>query len=165
MADDNSSDGMGWLVAVALGGYLAYTTWWKEPDDPTPEPLNAAAAVVSYPPGPLATLDNGTVWRMVWSSIKGPREARLAWVREDHSKNKGRDARESLTLYKINCNTTGLVTLSIIDYDKNGKPLRDFDDFTKEESYPPPGTVIENVVEGACLPQFDKIPATQPVTP
>ena len=39
MADNNSSDGMGWLVAFALGGYLAYVTWWKEPEVATPRPI------------------------------------------------------------------------------------------------------------------------------
>lgn len=157
MADNNSSDGMGWLVAFALGGYLAYVTWWKEPEVATPKPVDLAQHIEKYPTGPLAVLSNGTEWRMVWSNLKGPRNARLAWVREDHSNNKERDARETLTLFKINCETTGYVTLSVIDYDKDGKPIRDFDNFTDKDSYPAPGSQIESVTNAACLPQFDNL--------
>ena len=32
-----------------------------------------------------------------------------------------------------------------------------FDQFSKEDSYPPPGSIIENAIEGACLPQYDKL--------
>lgn len=157
MAENNSSDGMGWLVAIALGGYLAYLTWWKEPEVATPAPLNEAARFANLPDGPLTTLSNGTEWRMIWGKLKGPREARLAWVREDHTKNKERDARETLSLFKINCTTTGYVTLSVIDYDKDGKMLRSFDDFSVKEAYPVPGSQIETVTDAACLPQFDSL--------
>lgn len=165
MADNNSSDGIGWLVAIALGGYLAYLTWWKEPEAATPAPINEAARPATYPDGPLTTLSNGTEWRMIWGKLKGPREARLAWVREDHTNNKERDARETLSLFKINCTTTGFVTLSVIDYDKDGKPIRDFDDFSDKDSYPVPGSQIETVTDAACLPQFDSLGETPKAAP
>jgi hypothetical protein len=157
MADNNSSDGMGWIFAIALGGYLAYLTWWKEPEVAKPAPLSEAALYDSYPSNPLITLEDGTEWSMVWKKLKGPREARLAWVRENHSKNKKRDARETLALYKINCATTGYVTLSVVEYDKDGKVLRDFDNFTDKDSYPVPESRIEVITDAACLPQFDNL--------
>lgn len=153
MSNDQSSDGLGWLIAIGLGCYIAYTHWWK-----TPEPAIPPAPIVStgVSSGPVATLSNGTVWRMVWDSIKGPRTARLAWVREDHSKNKTLKARETLSLFKIDCTTSGYVTLSVIDYDKDGKVIENRSDFSKEETYAPPFTYIDNVVKAACRPQFDK---------
>ena len=157
MASDSSDDGLGWLVAIGLGCYLAYITWWKDPEPPKTAPISVTESVARVPIGPLVTLSNGTEWRMVWGKLKGPRNARLAWVREDHTNNKQRIERESLTLYKINCETTGYVTLSVIDYDKSGKVLKQFDQFSKEDSYPPPGSIIENAIEGACLPQYDKL--------
>lgn len=165
MADDNSSDGLGWLIAIGLGCYLAYVTWWKEPEAPKPATLTEAARYASYPSNPLITLENGTDWSMVWGKLKGPREARLAWVRQNHSKNKERDARETLALYKINCATTGYVTLSIVDYDKGGEVLRDFDNFTDKDSYPVPGSQIEVVTDAACLPQFDNLGEKPKVAP
>lgn len=158
MANDSDS-GLGWLVAIGLGAYLAYSHWWKEPDTPQKQgPIKTAD--ISYPTGALAVLDNGTEWRMVWTKLKGPRDNRLAWVREDHSNNKKRKARETLALYKIDCNTTGYVTLSIVDYDKEGKVIETWNEFTDKPSFPPPGSIIENVVEGACLPQFGNISAS-----
>lgn len=165
MENGNSGDGLGWLVAIALGGYLAYVTWWKEPEVAKPAPLNEAALYASYPSNPLMTLENGTEWSMVWGKLKGPREARLAWVRQNHSKNKERDARETLALYKINCTTTGYVTLSVVDYDKDGKVLRDFDSFTDKDSYPVPGSQIEVITDAACLPQFDNLGAKPKASP
>jgi hypothetical protein len=160
MANGSSDDGLGWLVAFGLGCYIAYTQWWKTPEPPkTPVP-NAAQLVASYPLGPLVTLENGTVWNMVWTSLKGPPTARLAWVRQDHSENKTRDERETMTLYKINCTTSGFVTLSIIDYDKDGNVIDDWGQFTKEESFAVPSSNLDSVVSAACLPQFDKLPRT-----
>lgn len=157
MADDNSSDGVGWLVAIALVGYLAYVTWWKEPEAPKVANTIPIQRASNLPPGPPITLSNGTVWTIVWDDLKGPKTARLAWVREDHSNNKKRDARKSKALYKIDCTTTGYVTLTVIDYDKDGQVIRSISDFSDEQSYPPPDSIIENVVERACLPEFDNI--------
>lgn len=160
MANGSSDEGLGWLVAFGLGCYIAYTHWWKTPEPPkTPVP-NAAQLVASYPTAPLATLENGTVWRMVWTSLKGPPTARLAWVRQDHSENKTRDARETMALYKINCTTSGYLTLSVVDYNKDGKVIKDLDEFTTKESYAVPFSNISGVVDNACLPQFDKLPRT-----
>lgn len=159
-----SDDGVWvWIFLAGLGVWFAYDKWWKEDVAAPPAPLYKPYE--PYPDGPLATLPDGTVWRMVWGKVKGPREARLAWVRSDHTKNKKVAARETMTLYTINCDTTGYRTLSIVDYDGAGKVLKSWGEsvFTKDVSYPPPESYIENVVEGACLPRFDP-PITIPPT-
>lgn len=156
MADKNDGEWFVWLFFGGLLVWLAYDKWWKDDEPPRP-PAPVYSSQPAYPDGPLASLDNGTVWRMVWGSVKGPRDARLAWVRADHSKNKSVTARETMTLYTVNCETTGFRALSIVEYDKDGKVLGQWGDeiLSKDYDYAPPGSYIENVVEGACLPRFD----------
>lgn len=141
------------LAGAALLAYLAYDKWLA--DDPPPKP--PIPFYEPFPEGPLAELENGTVWRMAWGTVKGPRTARLAWVRADHSKNKEQKARETLTLYQINCDTTGYRTLTVVDYDKDGKVLQKWGEatFSKDFDYGPPGSNISYVTDGACLPRFD----------
>lgn len=141
------------LAGAALLAYLAYDKWLA--DDPPPKP--PIPFYEPFPEGPLAELDDGSVWRMAWTTVKGPRTARLAWVRADHSKNKDRKARETLTLFLINCETTGYRTLTIVDYDKDGKVLGRWGEstFAKDFDYGPPGSNISYVIDGACLPRFD----------
>lgn len=141
------------LAGAALLAWFAYDKWWREEAPPKP-PIPIYEA---YPEGPIAELDDGSVWRMAWGSVKGPRTARLAWVRADHSKNKKLIPRETLTLYQINCETTGYRTLNIVDYDKDGNVLNKWgeDTFGKGFDYGPPGSNISYVIHAACLPRFD----------
>lgn len=145
------------LAGAALLAWFAYDKWWTE--DASKEELPKIEQ--AYPEGPLAELSDGTVWRMAWGRIKGPRTARTAWVRADHSRNKSRKERETFTLFLIDCETSGYRTLSVVDYDKNGKVIRSLGEryFGKDFDYAPPGSNIESVVDGACLPQFDPKPA------
>lgn len=145
------------LAGAALLAWFAYDKWWKAPDAPPHPPLPIPSPSDPYPEGPLATLNDGTVWRMVWSKVHGPRDKRLAWVRADYSKNAKVKAREQLTLFTINCETSGYRTLSVVAYNKDGEVLNSWNEsvFGKEYSYAPPGSNIDAVVEAACLSRFD----------
>ena len=103
---------------------------------------------------------------MVWDRVSGPRDKRLAWVRADHSKNKKVKARQTLTLFTINCDTSGYRTLSVVDYDKEGKLLEQWGEktFGEDYSYAPPGSNIEHVVQGACLSRFGQTPIPPPAS-
>lgn len=141
-----------WAAVFALAGYGGYKLITEKPQKVAPAPFYDP-----YPKGPIAEISDGTVWNMVWASVKGPRTRRLAWVRADHAKNRDRKERETLTLYQVNCETTGFRTLTVINYSKDGKVLDRWgeDVFDKDFEYAPPGSIIENVVDGACLPRFD----------
>lgn len=153
MADNE--DTIGCVVTALL---LAGGAWWLynkyEVKERVVEPY-----VAPRPAYPIyvTTLDNGTIWKLDSASVIGPRTARQAWILEDHVGNKERVERETKTLYRINCDTTGYQTVELINYDKSGKVVSSWDEkaFGDQTSYAPPGTYIAGVVGAACDPRFD----------
>jgi len=162
----SSDDSLGWVLFGLLALWVGYDKWWSADAKPLP-PAPVYVPPDTFPEGPITELRDGSVWRMVWGDLKGPRTARLAWVRADHTKNKNRKESETLTLYTINCDTTAFRTLSVVDYDKKGEVVDSWGDgtFSKANEYPVPGSNIDLVVDAACLPRFDKLGSAAPSQP
>jgi hypothetical protein len=158
-----------WVVAIlALGGvWWAYTHYEIRPKAEVPiitptAPAPTARPASAAPVRPIGLieageLDNGDLWRIDADTVTGPRSARQVWVKSDHTQNKAAVSHETVTLYRINCDTSAYRTLALIEYDKRGKALRTFGakDFSATDDYAPPGSYIQGVVRRTCLPAFD----------
>ena len=160
----NGEDTFGCVVAflaVAAGGYWLFN---KYEIRERPEVVEIAPPLPSVRPTAdiyVTTLDTGEVWSLDAGSVKGPRQKRIGWIVADHTKDKTTAARETKTAYQVDCDTGAYLTLGVVQYDKANKVLRSLgqEDFGKEPSYPPPGTVIETAINTICLPGFDASPA------
>lgn len=150
----NNDEWTGALVALALIG----GAYWYFTKDEELEPAPASPALMRpYTDAWITETSDKSVWWLESRSVKGPQEKRIAWMREDHSKNKKRKERETKTLYEVNCATTGYRTLTVIDYDKDGNVLNKWDDsaFSDDFSYSPRATNIGGFIESVCSPVFD----------
>jgi hypothetical protein len=167
----SNDDTIGCLIAVAAllgGGWWLYNKYEiRERESEAYPDLIEPAPIVTRPTGQIELLElsNGSVWRLDAASVSGPREARQLWVFSDHTKNSTVEARETQTLYRVNCDTTAYRVLKVVDYDKDGKPLGMWssEDFSKTEDFPPPRSNISYVVNRGCDPAFD--PPAEPAMP
>lgn len=150
----------GLLIAAGIWAYDRYEITRKaDPPTVTIPPLSPKPTGLIR----LTELKDGSVWHLDADTVKGPRTKRLAWVVEDHSKNKKVKANRTLTFYTIDCETTGYMTNTVVEYAKDGAVLGSWPAsvFSKEPSYPPPGSNIGEVVGKACDWQFDPPPALE----
>ncbi|WP_141134037.1 surface-adhesin E family protein [Sphingopyxis indica] len=179
----NDGDWFWPLAGAALLAWFAYEKWWKEDAPPSPAiasnsippPIKLSAADAARDPNPLppprwmhiTEIENGTVWRLDTTSIRGPRNQRVAWVKEDHSKDQTVAHRSTMVLYSFDCDTTGYRTLSLKEYSKDGKVIRGLDYDEPDQRYAPPDTNIGAVIEQACNSRFDKPPSADatPIQP
>ena len=165
MKDDWS--GLIWIAVMIGGGVYLWNRFTDDPAKPPPIETVAMPIVPQRPTGLLSvtTLDTGTIWQLEADSLRGPKEARLAWIIADHSGDRKVAKRETKTLYRIDCNTTAYQTLQEVEYDSKGKVLRRWSeaDLGTDIGYPPPQSNIAAVVDNACSEAFS-IP-TSTITP
>ncbi|WP_126174420.1 surface-adhesin E family protein [Altericroceibacterium xinjiangense] len=129
-------------------------------DNPASDTAEAIPASQPVRPTGLVhstTTEDGTLWTLEAENVSGPPSARLVWVVKDSRKNQEVSAREQNMLYLVDCETTAYQTLSAVDYDAEGNVLARYDWPADEAvvTYPPPGSIIDGLVEAACLPLLD----------
>ena len=162
----STEDTLGCLVLAAA---LAYGSYWlydkyevKERDDPKIALASdsSPASARDYLPDRIhvTSTDAGTLYYLEPDTVKGPKTARVGWVVQDQSRDKGQLARTSRQLVWTNCETNEVKTLSFIQYDKSGKVL-DSRDYPVDEAavaYFPPGTIGAAAPTEMCHEMFDK---------
>lgn len=152
---------------MIAGGVHLWTRFTDDPAKPLPIETVATPIAPQRPTGllPVTTLDTGTIRRLDADTLRGPKQARLAWIIANHSGDRNVSKRETKTLYRIDCNTTAYQTPQEVEYDSKGKVLRRWTeaDLGKDVSYPPPQSNIAAVVDNACSDAFS-IP-TSTLTP
>lgn len=142
-------------IAVVAGGWWLYNNY----------EIVERTAQAPLPPRPVGRIEVGTlpnkdVWRLLADDVTGPRDARQIWISQDHSKNAAVTARETVSLYRVNCGTLGYRTLSVVEYDKDGKVIQTWgtESFGESEDFAPPDTYIGDALEAGCDPAFDPPP-------
>lgn len=164
----NSDGWTGIIWAVLLIGGGIYLWERNKTPEETPPIIETVPSAPNKqrPSGRIlfTRFDNGTVWNLDADTVIGPREARQAWVIADHRADKTVSKRETKTLYRVNCETTAYRTLSIVEYDSEGKSLNSWKeaDFSAEADYPPPGSNIAAVIDIACDEAFSLPESKQP---
>lgn len=162
MAGSNDDGGEWWIFLLLVGAAV----WWfflrdGKTESPTVEPpaLTMPPPVFRPPTGMMfaTSLEDGTVWSVDADSLRGPRTARMAWVFADHSKDKTVSARETRTLYEINCDRGSYITRAVLDYDAKGNVGAKATDpqLSDDPDFAPPQTNIATVLGRACDPVFD----------
>lgn len=167
-SDLNGNDWFWILVVVGAFGWGAYDKWFKDDTPPiaTYAPPPPSAEMAAPPPTPDPTLelprwlfvtgtDSGTRWLLDTQSIKGGKDARVSWVKEDHSADRSVPFRKTMVLYSMNCTTTGYQVLSILKYDKSGKVQQSADYQEPQTVYAPPESRIASVMGEACKDRHD----------
>lgn len=146
------SDGFWIGVICGVGGMLAYGYFTKPAVPTVPAPL-----YTPWPETVVGETADGSVWRVIAPKVRGPREARMVWVTQDHSRNKKAEARSSMALYRMDCGTSAYQPLHQIDYDKDGNSLKSWDlvKLGVEPSYAAPETLMDKMLEIACNSAFD----------
>lgn len=147
------------VVAVAVGGWWLWDKYEiREREEVNPPPIEITQ-LSSRPLGPYAITETqtGTVYHLDPSTVAGPREARVAWISSDHSKDKTMAARTGKELIQVDCETGATKTLSHIRYDANGEVITSFntEPSDAETSYYPPGTVGAAAPREMCDPKYD----------
>lgn len=168
-SDLNGTDWF-WICGfVALMGWFGYKEWGEKPSPPAPVYVSPASgvaeAVATYKPPKfliVTQLTTGTIWYMDTDSVRGPREKRIAWFKEDHSKDKTMVPRESYLLYSFDCETTAYKTLSLKTYNRDGKVIDNIDYADPPTRYAVPASNIGSALEEACDQQFDPKPTEIP---
>lgn len=155
--------GGGLLIAGLVWLYNNYRI--EKIDKPPPITLKAPPYQPPKPTGlrTVSILDSGTVWRIDADSVIGPRKSRQFWIREDHTNDKSRSARETHSLFRVNCDTTGYRTLKVVEYDKDGGVLNQWGEelFKKSEDYSPPASHIGRALKAGCDPAYEAQPAVK----
>lgn len=167
MKDDWS--GLIWL-AITIGGGVYLWNWFTDKNSDPPRIETSPSAIAPQRPSGLlsiTTLESGTIWRLDADALRGPKEARLAWVIADHGADRSVSKRETKTLYRIDCNTTAYQTLHEVEYDGKGKVLRRWSEaeIGKDVAYPPPQSNIAAVVDNACSDAFSLPKPEFPISP
>jgi len=155
MNDDTIGCIVAILVAVGLG-------WWLfdkyEIREREPEPSSAAESPIR-PTGSIyvTKVDGGSVWRVDADSVSGGRNSRHFWLTSDHSNDKTVAARETVYLYRTDCETGAFRTLKAVQYDKDGKLVESWapGTFTDKDDYATPGSNLAAATKIACQPGFD----------
>lgn len=163
-----TEDNIGCILGGAFSifaGIWAYNHYTIKKIEP---PVVITPTYVGGPPPPIkpsrptgliyvTSLEDGTIWRLDADSVIGPRRARQFWIKADHSKSKTITARETQTYYRVNCDTTGIRTLKVVEYDKDGKVLRMFNEsvFGKEDDYMPPESILASAIRTGCDRAYD----------
>lgn len=168
MSSSNNDESFVWLLFIGLAIWVAYDKWWEEdeaPAQPPPPYTVTAAEAVKDDPGAtvklprwlqLTELKSGTLWYLDTESVKGDRQHRVGWIREDHSKDRRVSQRETFNLHTVDCDTTGYRTLSIKTYDKDGKLLDGLDYESPPMKYGAPDSNIGEFIRVVCGPRFDQ---------
>lgn len=150
--------GLIWLAIMIGGGVYLWNRYTDNSDKPPPVETFATPVAPQRPTGLLSvtTLDTGTIWQLDADTLRGPQEARLAWIIADHSGDRNVSKRETKTLYRIDCNTTAYQALQEVEYEGKGKVLRRWNEaeLDKDVNYPPPQSNIAAVVDNACSEVF-----------
>lgn len=158
------NDDWGWIAWIAILGVGGYYLWDRyDIVDTDAEPSEIAASPFPELPPSLpekmyaTTTPDGSEWSVDGTAIKGGRTARLAWLIEDHSKNKKVAHRETKTLYEMNCDRGSYLIRSVIEYDAEDKVSGSWGDemFTDTPRYMAPRTLMASVFERACSMQVD----------
>lgn len=137
------------VVAAMAGGVFWYNSQGEE------EVLAEPRFTLDMP---AAFLESGTVWRVDSSSVRGPRDKRLGWVIQDHSKDATVAERESKRLWEVNCRDRSYRILSIAGYTADGKVTYTDDTPDAKVMYAVPDSNAEGVIRLICHEGFDTSP-------
>ena len=156
---NNAGDTWGCIFAVAAIGVGAWLLWDKY------EVRERETGTTSFTPSPsrptgdlyVATMTGGTVWNLDADSLRGPREARMAWIKADHTNDGTVSHRETNTLYELDCDRGSYITRKVVNYDAEGKSLASWGEetFSETPDFAPPDSNIAQVLLRACDPAFD----------
>ena len=170
----NNQDDGGWLVWLLIAGavfWFAYEKWWKEDNEasptqdvsnlaPTPSPTIKPASGPPISPSGMVfvtELEDGTIWQLDSSTIKGPRERRLGWLVHNHKKDKTTPYRETKEYWLVDCELASYRILRVISYKPDGKPSDKFEKSEDEAKleYAVPGSNAASVMRGLCNRRWD----------
>lgn len=116
----------------------------------------AAAAAGDAPTSPndwviITGTSTGTLWRIQRRDIRPGAAYRRVWVKEDHSRDKTKRARETKVLWSVRCSERTISVISAVQYAADGSILgSDSVSYTPQHVPAVPESVGSDLVDWVC---------------